>query len=236
MDLTKLFKWTSEITIVDGKGEPVMSGKTPLVLYLQVIGDADLSHARKQALKASKILRRELRDKESDNHAAMLPDYENLEEKALYNMIILAESLELRRAAMETAKRPKEPKKPKSDANLEQQEKYETALEDFDTKVTELINERTTELVEIRKNELKGRSKEELVTIFVESTIGSLCQAEMLRTFNSWCAYLGTFLDKKRTKRGFNSFKDYENAAPELKSQIVSGYFQLEMGGEDLKN
>jgi len=236
MDLEKLFLWKGEITIKDRSGEPVIIRTKPLVLYQRVIGDADLVHARKQALKASRKLRKSLRDQTSDSAASMLPDYESAEPKLLCNMIVMAEALSLRRQATELVSRPKEPKSPKSGATLEDQEKYEAKLEENTKVYLDDINTKIRELMDKRIEELKAMDNKLLPDIFLNATINSLCQAEMLNVFNSWCAYLGTYSDRNITKRAFKAYNSFDNSATELKEQVIRGYLSLEMGGEDLKN
>ena len=125
MDLNQLFKWKGELVIKDKNGEPVVVGKRTLILYQRVLGDADLTTVRKKALKASRKLRRELLDSDSDAHLAMIPEYETMDDNILRNAVILSEALEIRRVAMDTAQKPKEPKELVVGASLEEQEDYE---------------------------------------------------------------------------------------------------------------
>jgi len=236
MKLNELFKWTGELTIRDKDGEPVIVRKRSLVLHQRIIGDSDLGLARKMALKASRELRKELKDETSNSFAAMIPDYEDIEDGVLANMVILASSPEIRRAAIDQADRPREPLEPDQDASLEVQEDYETELEEYKTAINEAIDTKVGELIQARSEELKELSRVELTKLFLESTVRSICQAEMLRTFNSWCSYLGTYRDRKYTTRAFASYAEFADAATELKSQILNGYLMLEIAGTDLKN
>lgn len=236
MDLENLFRWKGELTIKDRNGEPVIVRKRPLVLFQRIIGDADLVKARKEALKASRTLRRTLRDETSDNAIAMLPDYKTMDKEALKNMTTVAEALILRRQAANLVPAAKEIKPPGSNATLEQQEEYEAALEKSSEDYTKAINEKLQELMELRLKELSEMNRDHLAKTFLGATIDSLCQAEMLNVFNNWCTYLGTYSDKAMTKRAFKSYQTFDNSATELKDQVIRGYLMLEMGGEDLKN
>jgi len=236
MNLSELFKWTGELTIKDRNGEPVIVRKRPLVLYQRVVGDNDLALARKMALKASRGLRKELRDETSSSHAAMIPDSESLSDEVLANMVILADSPEIRRLANAQADKPREPLEPKQEASLEVQEEYEVELEEYKLAVAKAVEDKLREIIDARSAELGKLSREELSTMFLESTIKSICQAEMLKVFNNWCAYLGTYRDSKHTTRAFSSYDEYANVSPELKTQILDGYLTLEINGADLKN
>lgn len=236
MDLNQLFKWKGELIIKDKKGEPVTTGKRTLTLHQRVLGDADLTVVRKKALKASRKLRRELLDPDSEAHLAMIPEYETMDDNILRNAVILSEALEIRRVAMDTAIKPKEPKELVVGASLEEQEDYEDALEKYRDDLNTAINERSTEIMERRSEELSELDRDALVSAYTKGMSNALCRTEMVNEYNSWCAYLGTFSDKATKKRAFKSFQDFDNAAPELKGQVINGYLQLEVEGGDLKN
>jgi len=236
MNLDELFRWTGKLEIVDNKGEVVMADGSPLTVYLRIVGDSDLVMARKQALKASSVLRKALRDKESDSHLAMIPDYNALDDETLCRMILLSEALDIRTKAMATADKPKEPREPDSDATLEQQEEYEAAVDEHAKALDEAIQEKSKQLADVRMDDLKEMPREKLVDIFMTTVVDSLCRSEMLRVFNSWCAYLGTYKDKRMKSLAFSNYAAFDNAAPELKNQILDSYIGLELGGEDLKN
>ena len=234
--LDTLFKWQGELEIKDGKGEVVLVNDKPLIVYQRVVGDAELIRARKQALKASGSLRRELRDKTSDSHIAMIPDYEALDDETLSRMILLSEALDIRTQAISLAEKPKEPKELDSDATLEQQEEYEAALEAHSKAIEKAVQEKSKQLADKRIEELEEVQREKLVKIFMTTVVDSLCRSEMLRVFNSWCAYLGTYKSKRMKTLAFSNYAAFDNASPELKNQILDSYIGLELGGEDLKN
>ena len=237
MDLETLFKWTRELEILNTDGTPVLYKGNPFKLYQRVVGDADLNIARKEALRASRTLRKNLRKKGSDEAMTYLPDHNiDQDRDVLINMIIIAETLDLRRMADNKAVKPKEPKQPKSDASLEEQEEYEAAKEQWPKDVVAAINKEMDNIIDLRKEELGKKTNEELVKQLISNTIDSVCRTEMLRVFNSWCAYLGTYKNKAMTTRAFSSFEKFDNAAPDLKDQIISGYIELDMFGNDLKN
>jgi hypothetical protein len=234
--LDTLFRWQGEVEIKDNKGEAVLINKEPLKVYQRVIGDAELVRARKQALRASGSLRKELRDKKSDSHIALVPDYEALDDETLCRMILLSESLDIRTQAITLADKPKQPKEPNSDATLEQQEKYEAALETHTKAIETAVQDKSKELADKRLEELKEIPRDKLTKIFITTVVDSLCRSEMLRVFNSWCTYLGTYTGKRMKTLAFSNYTAFDNASPELKSQLLDSYIGLELGGADLKN
>jgi len=236
MDLENLFKWKGEIIIRDSKGEPVILRKKPLVLYQRIVGDANIQIARQKALKASADLRKELRDEDSDIQAAFLPEVEGIDNERLSNSVALNKILELREVAEQNITQPRKPAALSGSASLEEQEKYQQGWEDYQKELETRINGELTKHLEKERKQLMENPRETLVQMFKETAINNLCKSEMLRVFNSWCAYFGTYRDKAMENRAFNSFEKFENSARELKGQIIGGYLQLELSGEDIKN
>lgn len=235
INLDDLFKWKKELTIKDGSGDNVLVKGKPVKVYQRVIGDADLSTARKKGLIASGKLRKELKRTDSDTHIAMLPDYNSLDESVLRSMTVLADAANIRTEAIETYNKPDEPKMP-DDPTLEEQEQYEVAMQEYMDAMDKSITKRMQEIMDQKTEALKQINKDELLERFLESLISSLCRNEMLRVFNSWCAFLGTYKDKSMKKHAFESYAAFDNATPELKEQIINSYITLDIGGEDIKN
>jgi rRNA-processing protein FCF1 len=235
MNLENLFKWDKVLTIKDEDGEVVKIDDEPVILYQRVIGDADLEKARREALRASKRLRKKLKKQNTIEHETMLPDYEEFSNEELKNAIVIAEVADLRQRARNQAQLPTYPSKPDSNASLEAQEAYQEELDTYDKRVEEAVMQELNKLIEQRKKELKGLHKDTLTEVFESSVIDSLCRAEMLEVFNLWQAYLGTFKDEQMTQKAFSSFEAFDNAASHLKQQVVNGYIDLELDGSELK-
>ena len=234
MNLENLFKWNNNFVVKDKQGNPVEVNGEPLTLYQRVVGDAELSEARRQALYESRNLRKALRDEASVEHSTLLPEYEDMSNEELKNAIILTEGGELRRRAEQMADLPKYPVKPK-DGSLEDEEEYQVALDTYEDKKQEAINKQLRKLINRRKEDLKGTHLDNLRKQFIEAVINTISRSKMLETFNYWCAYFGTYKDKAMTKRAFKSFETFDNAATELKEQILNHYIELEFSGGELK-
>ena len=236
MSIEELFKWKGSLEIKDRHGKPVIIGKKPLVLHQRVIGDAELTIARKHALKASRSLRKELHSDTSISYATYIPDYDETDDTTLRQMVVFAEAVSLRRRALNTAKQPRKVDSLHSEATLEEQEEYEAAIEAYDEAVKKAIDDKLIELTKLREKELKKEARPALVSYFIAAAVDTACQTEMLRVYNEWCAYLGTYKDKRMLQRAFAEYKTFNNLASDLKAQILKGYIVLEIGGEDLKN
>lgn len=236
MSLQDLFRWKGKLEIKDRHGEPVIIGKRPLILHQRVVGDAELTTARKHALKASRSLRKELRSETSVSYATYIPDYDETDDATLQKMVVFAEAVSLRRRALNTAKQPRKVDPLHSEATLEEQEEYEAATEAYDEAVKKAVDDKLIELTKQREKELEKEARPALVSYFISAAVDTACQTEMLRVYNEWCAYLGTYKDKRMLQRAFTDYKTFNNLAPDLKAQVLKGYIVLEIGGEDLKN
>lgn len=235
MKLDNLFKWQKELVIKDAKGEPYEVDDEALVLYQRIIGDADLSIARRAALRASRDMRKSLRDPDSDEYAAMLPEIDAMDDSALRNAVILTSAMDLRAQAENEAQKPKYPTEPPSDASLEAKEEYQHELDTYDERVEKAVEEQMDTVIERKRKELKKLKREKLVNMFTSSIIDNISRREMLDEFNSRCAYLGTYINKAMTERAFSNYESFENAATELREQVIDSYVQLEMSGLEIK-
>jgi len=235
MELENLFKWTGEVKVVGADGEPVMYRNKPLVLYQRVVGDSEIAEARHHALQRSKRLRKDLREDDSLMRDSVIPEYDDLKDDDLKSAIVLSESMILRQKAINTVAEPVEPVL-LSDASLEEQEEHDTAISEANAKWEAEVNKRTKELMDARLKELQDMDRDALIDLFLSTTINAVCRSQMLRTFNEWCTYLGTYKDRAFTKRAFKNFESFNNASTILKNQLVSSYLTLEISGDTLKN
>lgn len=235
MNLNDLFNWKSELHLKAANGEALTKDGEEVVLYQRVVGDADLETARKNALRASRKLRKSLKDKDSLEHNSILPEYEDMTKEELSNAIIMSSIVELRSEATSTADLPKEPKEPGESAELEEREEYQNALDEYAKSKQKAIEDRTSELIEDKKKSLMYKNKAELRKLFLESAINSLARTKMIDTFNHWCAYLGTYIDPEMQERAFSSYAEYANTYKEIKEQVVSSYLDLELSTSNLK-
>ena len=228
VDLTKLFLWSDEFPIVDRVGDEVTT------VFIRLVGDKDLNRARIHGLRSSGELREKLHDKKSDEYIAFISG-SNLTDRdklaAGVKLLLMGELTNVARKNV-VAKIPKEPD---SDADLEEHEKYQVAIDEFPAKFSELVVEEGDKLLQSEDKRMKKLSDEELRGEYIELTINYVCQEEMNRSFTDMCAFLGTYTNAKMRKKYFRSFDIYENIAPEVKNQLREHYQTLELGMSELK-
>ena len=236
MNLDNLFKWSGEVHIVNQRGEPVLDGGKPLVLYQRVVGDADLSEARTHALMCSRVLRKALRDIGSQEYNALIPDTSTLDRETKVDNILNLRFLVYRDEAIRNLIPPRKPVEPEVGSPLEMYEEYSAAEKEYSNKVDAEVRKSITEIVARERQKLSERSEQEIDKDFEAEVVDALCRAEMVNEFNRYSAYLGTFNDKKFKARAFASYEEFSNASSALIKQILEAYLSIEVDSETLKN
>ena len=226
--MDRLYGWSHELVLNDTGSKPFMT------VYQRVIGDAVLEDARRKALVASRKLRLSLRDPNSEEYYIYIaPIYEmSLEEKIL--RLVNLKYSDFRTLAYSEVEKGEVPEL-SIDATQEEQENLlatEKAIND--TYYTDVYN-KTTEYAEKYKGELGARDEDSLTTELVNLYINDFCQSRMMQIFNEFCAFNGTFRDKKFTHLAFFP-SEYSGMLTVVKNQIIEGYLSLELRADDLKN
>lgn len=233
--LDNLLKWEHTFTIKDSMGNDYKDSEgNPIVVYQRIVGDAEVDLARQTALRASAMKRRMLTDPSSLDRMTLIPDYELLDTDSLKGLIVLSELMDLREKATRELVFPF-PEPPKSSANLEEQEKYQEAIDKYFEEREDRLQKETDQLAKLRRKELNSYSRAELERNHEQVTINNVCREEMLSTFNEMVAYQGTYIDPKYTTRAFSSYNAFKAAASYLKRQVVEQYAKLEVSGQTLK-
>lgn len=228
VDISKLFEWGQKFTLMDKNNDPLMD------IYMRLVGDADWNRARIQALRASTELRKKLRDPESDETLAFLPDYESVSKERIIDLLIAINIRSLTDKVILDLK-VKVPTEPRSDASLEEQEKYQEEIDNYPKQREHQTQEKLK--LEIKKEQDKfiKLSKKELETNYTIILVNSMCELEMGKVFYDVCTFNGTFKDENYTTKLFSSYNDFLNASSNIKEQLIQFYRNLELGINDLK-
>jgi hypothetical protein len=229
MLIKDIFRWKRSVEIKDGD-------KVLAKLYLKLVGDIDYSDARNFSLKRSKQLRLKLRNKESDEYNINFMDVDNLTKDELIESIVSSELVDYRDEAISKLSFKEVPELPEN-PTLEQQEDYESKVEEASKNRVEEISNFMTKRSEERKVELGkvediGKLKEQ----YISSVVNMKCSEVFQKTFRNYCVYKGTYLDSKYSTLAFSSFEEFESSSTLLLNQIISAYNNLEINGEELKN
>src|SRR5574338_1291244 len=90
VDLQKLFGWGRVFEVINPQTE-----EAEAIVYMKLLGDADLGRARVYALRKSAELRRKLKDTNSDEYLAWVRDINEVSEEDLFNLITIFSQREI---------------------------------------------------------------------------------------------------------------------------------------------
>jgi hypothetical protein len=229
LDISKLFHWGDSFVIQD------KTHKDLLIAFIRLVGDAELNRARVFALRKSAELRRKLKDLTTDERLAFIPERDSFTKDSLLDSIVVYKIGDITRDAMKEVKI-KMPKEPASDASLEDQEKYQAAIDEFPKKREEEVKKYVEKKMESEKKKLESKSEDELYKEYETVLIKQYCDNEMIMKFREICAYFGSYKDDKYKERIFSNFEEFENLPKDIKDQFIENYMSLEINTDDLKN
>lgn len=228
VDLEPLFTWGKIFVVTN------TSGDIEQTVYIRLAGDADINRARVYALRKSAELRKKLRDSDTDERIAFIQDKELMDKDRLISILLGLSIREITRKSIKEVNLPLI-KEPKSDASLEEFEKFQIALdahaEKRDKEVRKLIEKELSKY----KTKLEKLDLDALYNSYVTEITNEFCEQEMLNSFREMCTFFGTYKDSRFSERLFDNFETFSNLETGLKQQFLEAYQSLEIGTEDLK-
>jgi hypothetical protein len=228
VDISRLFSW-GRVFILEGK-----DGQEEGIIYMRLLGDADVNRARVYALRKGAELRRKLHDKNSDERLSAIKDFEDMEIEDIVNYILVFSMREITNSAIKEIQIPA-PKQPKSNAKLEKLEKYQADIDSYNDRKKEAINKYIKKEVDKLKTMLLTESKEALYKKYEKSLIEEFCEQEAMRAYDDMQIYLGCYRDDTYKEKFFEAFEQYDNLLVEQKALIRQAYNTLNIGMDDLK-
>jgi hypothetical protein len=230
MDISKLFKWKKEYTIVGVNGEPLLNSEGEEIrVYLRVIGDNDLDRARKYALQQT----RKLRASYQKDSAQILPDFDEFSVEALATLIVLNEASTIYKEAERetTIKFPTN----KDTFDIEDAENYVKERDEYFENLVVKVDEEAQKLLNQRMEYYKNLSHEDLKSRAEKSYINKIIEGDLSKLSNDAILYFSVYEDEECTKKIFESIDDVRSAAPMLKEQLYTEYSKLVLTDLDLK-
>ena len=229
VDISRLFNWGRVFEVVN----PVTKEVEALV-YMRLLGDADVNRARVYALRKVGELNRKLSDPESDESYALIKSKDEVDKEDLINYII-AYSMRgiINRAYKEvTVKKPVEPK---SNASVSKMAKYQAEVDAYPEKYGEAISKFLKKETEKLKADLGNSNKDELYKEYKKTLVEEFGEMEAMRAYNDMEIYLGCYKDDSYTTKFFDNFEQYDNLDSAVKQEFRAAYNSLQMGMEELK-
>lgn len=226
VNIHKLFQWS--------KKDKVVINDRELEFYVRIVGDAEVNRARVLALRKSTELRKRLKDEDSDEHIAFIPEPDILTREHYISYILLYRSKDFHNRASREIDLPF-PKEPSEDASLEEQEKYQKEIDEYPQKLEAEIQNRIRKYLEEERSRLESMSDEVLYKNYVDSVIQELCENEMYSRYLEYCTYFGLYKDENFKERLFDSFEEFENLPTQVKVYFINTYKSLEISIDELK-
>jgi hypothetical protein len=227
VDISKLFEWRTDITILNSSGEELNA-------YMRLVGDAELNRARIKGLRASADLRKKLNNVNSDERIALVPSLDSIDKENIIELLIIL-NMSKYREPIEKEIRIPFPKEISSDASLEEREKYQKEIDDYPDKRMDMIKKALDKRVNSERKLYNKKSIEELLSEYEKLLISQMCEAEMNNTFIGYSIYFGTFKDEGFKYKLFESFDEYNNVPTYVKDQLFESYIKLQLGISELK-
>ena len=224
--ISKLWNWGSEFTINTSQGE--------ITFWMRIIGDADLNRARVFGLRQSAVLRKKLKQDDSDERLALVPELAMDEKDKIIDAIILYMITDLTERGQKKLDL-KYPKEPDADASLEEHEKFQEELDSWPAHVEKEITEKYNKEVDIEKKRLNKLSEAELLKEYEKTLINKLSENEFLRGFQEMCVYCATYTDNTYSERLFDSIEEFQNLPTDIKEKFLVFYTTLNIPTEELK-
>jgi hypothetical protein len=229
VELEALFRWKHELPIFDHNGAEVMR------VYQRLVSDRGMEEARLFSLRKSRELRKALRDSNTDEYSALMENLEQAGKEGWVNTIMVNEFAATYQAAEQEAQS-KMPKPPAAEAELEEIEEYEHAVDEYNDKRQEEILKIVDKKHKARRKQLESFSDEDLMNKSKAAIENQICNNLVNEIVLHYCTFLGTFEDENCRNSIFNTYKEFDELAPQVKEQLVKGYALLRVGPEELKN
>jgi len=230
VDISALFNWGKEITLVDQYGQDVLGHP----LYIRIVGDSELNRARVAALRASADLRKKLHEEDSNERVALIPDSKYVEDENLVEAIV---GNEIRNIANDIIRSMdfNLPVEPKSDATLEEMERHQQKIDGWPEERSKKIADELSKRIAKERKRISQLTREKQEDIFEKTLIDSYCQDEMYKVFNEWCVYFGTYVDDEYKDRAFRDFEQCQNLPTDIKTQLFEAYNSIDLNLDNLK-
>lgn len=226
VDISALFEYRKPITIRTKDGN--------LDVYMRVVGDSEVQRARVKALRASREMRNKLKNENSDEYLAFIPDLSEADKERLVEITLVSNLKEITGDVVKEVEVPF-PKEPDSEASLEEQEEYQKSIDEYPSKRDKIIQGEILKRANKQKEELIKLSEEELRKEYIIAIKNEICEIELTKVFYDYIVFFSLYKDKEYTKSLFENFEQFEKLPIAIKEKLIEEYRSLELGLDELK-
>jgi hypothetical protein len=226
VSISKLFKWGAKMVLPTPQGN--------VDIWMKIIGDADIGRARVYALRKSSDMRKRLKDLDSDDRIAMIPDLDLSTKDKVIELLLTLLIRDITNIAIENTEI-KYPKELLSTASVEEQEEYQKIVDGFPAYVEALNKVQIDKGVEKERKRLYKLSDKDLEELYVNSMINRICENEMYQCFQDKTVFFACFTDDTYKTHLFESFEDYQDLPTEISTLLSDFYSTLSIDIDYLK-
>ena len=226
VSISKLFQWGAQMVLPTPRGN--------IDVWMKIIGEADINRARVYALRKSSDMRKRLKDLDSDDRIAMIPDLDLSNKDKVVELLLTLLIKDITDVAIENTEI-KYPKELPSTASMEEQEKYQKTIDDFPAYVEALTKAQIDKGVEKERKRLYKLSTDDLEELYVSSMINRICEHEMYQRFQDKTVFFACFTDDTYKTHLFESFEDYQDLPTEISTLLSDFYSTLSIDIDYLK-
>jgi hypothetical protein len=226
VDISKLFKWGTSTTVQTPRGDAIV--------WMKILGDADVNKARIYALRRSAEMRAKMVDLDSDERIALLPPLDTTNKNKAVEVLLTILIKEITDVALKDVDI-KYPVDPTSDASLEELEKHQAVVDNFPNYVSEMHRKAIEKETAKERKRLKKMSLANLEELYTETMVNHVCENEMYRAFQDRSVWLACYQDENFIMPLFAEFNDFINLPTEVKTQLIDFYATLSIDIDTLK-
>lgn len=220
--MNKLFKWKKQVEY---------NGVT---FYIRIVSDLVIEDARKNALLASRRLRKELRDVNSDSFFMYLDVLEEYDVEQLVGLIEIAGARQIMQEYINnTPRRVIEPLH--DNPTQEEIEQYEEEKELRDKEYSDTITRVVEDWRKDFDTQLRLKTKEDLLAMARRYEVDRVCESAFRQEFESYVVAASVYKDPAYRERMF-SIEDYKSLPTEVKDLLYATYNTINIGADDIKN
>lgn len=171
----------------------------------------------------------------TDQRIAFISSVFEIEEKE--NLIDFVASLSTRLFAQDAARNVKlpMPKEPKSDAHLEEFEKFQADVDTYEDRKNQAYTDYIVKALAQQRTQLEGETMEKLRKMYERLLVDEMCEREMVNKFKEYCTYCGIYKDTEYKTKVFKDITEFENLPTEIKTQFIDAYNNLDLNLDELK-
>lgn len=229
VNVRRLFHWHGSTKLQDAYGKEIDT------VYVRLVGDVELNKARTFAIRKSAEMRKLLRSEDSDERIAFISSIDMVDSKE--ELVLVLQTLKIKDLSMEAAKEVKipQPKEPKSDATLEEIEKWQKEVDAYPEVREKAVQNALLKKTMQYKESIENLDETTLRKEYEKLMIDYLCEQEMVDRFKEYCVFTGCFTDEEYKTHYFTSFEEFDNLPTEMKKQLIDYYNSLELNVDELK-